>query len=112
MNSEKYDTTLYVASVRGKTIPSRFEVRKSLWEHFKQFADEEGLSIIEEKWKQRIVYNGTQVSFRVMDMPVDKLYFLSFQPTGDVSRWGKSANEKVQSENNDKQNEAKSKAQP
>jgi len=95
LNSENYDTTLYVASVPGKIIPSRAEVRKSLWEHFKEFADEEGLSIIEEEWKQWIVYSGTQVSFRVMDVPVDKLYFLSFQPTGNVSRWGRPANEKA-----------------
>jgi len=93
LSSEKYSTTLYVASVLGKTIPSRFEVRKSLWEHFKQFADEEGLSIIEEEWKQWIVYSGTQVSFRVMDAPVDKLYLLSFQPTGEnIGRWGKNRN--------------------
>ena len=93
MNSEKYSTTLYVASVLGKTIPSRFEVRKTLWEHFKQFADEEGLSIIEEEWKQWIVYRGTQVSFSVMDAPVDKLYFLSFRPTGEnIGRWGKNQN--------------------
>ena len=95
MNTEKYDTTLYVASVPGKIIPSRAEVRQSLWEHFKQFADEKGLSIIEEKWKQQIVYNTTQVSFRVMDVPVGKLYFLSFYPTGSVSRWGRPENEKA-----------------
>lgn len=90
MSSKKYGTTLYVASVLGKTIPPRREVRKSLWEHFKLFADDEGLSTIEEDWKQRIVYNGTQVSFRVMDVPADKLYFLSFQPTGkDIKRWRK-----------------------
>jgi len=93
LSSEKYNTTLYVASVLGRAIPSRVEVRESLWEHFKQFADEEGLSIIEEEWKQRIVCNGSQVSFRVMDVPVGKLYFLSFQPTGeDVKRWRKRDN--------------------
>ena len=95
MNSDKYSTTLYVASILGRTVPSRAEVRKSLWEQFKEFADQEGLSIIEEEWKQWIVYDGTPVSFRVMDMPVDKLYFLSFQPTGKVSFWGKRANEKA-----------------
>lgn len=95
MNSEKYSTTLYVASIPGRIVPPRAEVRKSLWEHFKEFAEEESLSIIEEKWKQWIVYNSTPVSFTVMDMPVDKLYFLSFQPTGNVSFWGKRANEKA-----------------
>lgn len=91
MNSRKYGTTLYVASVPGRTIPPRFEVRKSLWEHFLEFAKDKKFPVIEEK--QQISYNNNLISFRVSDVPLDKLYLLSFQPTGeDINRWSRKRN--------------------
>lgn len=88
MNNRKYSTTLYVASVSGRTIPSRAEVREALWNQFREFAEENELSVIEEK--QRISYNDIQVSFRINDATTDRIYILSFCPTGeDISKWGK-----------------------
>lgn len=88
MNSRKYGTTLYVASVPGRIIPSRAEVRKSLWEYFLEFAKDREFPVIEEK--QQISYNNNLISFRVSDVPLGKLYLLSFQPTGeDRNRWRK-----------------------
>ena len=88
MNSKKYGTTLYVAQVHGETIPPRTEVRKALWEQFRQFAGSREFPIIEEQ--QEISYNDIQISFRINDVAVDKIYILSFYPTGrDIAKWGK-----------------------
>lgn len=88
MNSKKYNSTLYVAPVLGQAIPLRVEVREALWERFRQFAEERELPIIEER--QQIDYNDILVSFRVNDVAADKIYLLSFEPTGDdVTKWGK-----------------------
>ncbi|MCW4043048.1 MAG: hypothetical protein NWE90_04905 [Candidatus Bathyarchaeota archaeon] len=97
MTNRKYSTSLYVASVpAGMAGLPRAEVRKSLWKHFKVFSDEKGLATIEEDWIQWIVYKNINVSFKVMDMPTDKLYILSFQPTGkNIEKWGKSRTNEV-----------------
>jgi len=88
LNRRKYNTTLYVAPVSGKTIPPRAEVREALWRRFRQFAEDKEFPVIEEK--QQISYNNILVSFRINDVTTDKIYILSFQPTReDIPKWGK-----------------------
>lgn len=90
MNSKEYKTSLYVAST-PRTIPTKAEVRKCLWEKLEQIAENESFPFLSEK--QQISYNNFQISFRVNDSVREQLCIVSFQPTGtNTSSWGKQKN--------------------
>jgi hypothetical protein len=87
---DKYDTTLYVASIYDEAIPTRHEVRHDVWNHVREVSKQNALDIVEER---QIVSNEvTEISFTVMDVPTEKVFLLSFQP-GDSIPLGKTASE-------------------
>lgn len=96
MSVEKYATSLYVASLPSESIPSRVQLRNSLWDYFGQLAKDGTIQLKEDEKGQTIIFNETLIFFRVNDAPTDGLYLLAFLPVGrDVPNWRKADNQKA-----------------
>lgn len=86
---DNYKTTLYVAELADKTVPTREDVRKELWKYMKQ-ANSSGLLNYDDE-KELISYNGKEIGYRVMDAITANAYLLAFRPYGKVAGWGKAS---------------------
>lgn len=93
----KYKTTIYVATVPEDNMPTRWEVRELIWKRMKELAEKRDISFLAER--QRLIYDGTETAFVVKDISSDKLYLLSFLPTGeDKNKWGTQGNKQAASD--------------
>jgi len=80
------DTSLYIAIVNSPLMPTRKDVRNAVWSKIKKSSEK--ITVIEDS--QSVIYNGTIIGFRVMDVPKIKRYILTFFPYGEnISSWCK-----------------------
>lgn len=90
----KYSTTLYVANSALLDKPIRQALREEIYKTLAKLADEQGLTTLPNY--KSIVYDSTQVGFRIRDLKDDNLLLLTFFPYGkDSNKWFGSRNKKA-----------------